>query len=528
MSESTGAPGSVSPATRPDGPAPQRVPAGVRMSHGAEDFLSYYMRAHCNLHGTAALGWAGCPWSLYPSRTPRDPLDGWQGSHIRRRDMVASLALLVMQQAADGVTTTFLTVSPTLPAGSGASRTSAALLALQKLVTSIRALPGPWGRMVGTLTVPISQPGADAWTARPHLQIAVAAALVPTIRDTWEDLASLYDVSRGPDPDAVHSSLIDPDDPDGIAALGVYFGQNDEVLPPTSKGKAWSLTAVARHGAEIGAAGDSAEARVWLDPWAETQAAITAASAAPGPVTTRTTRAAAAHIAAGIGLEGATARADAGRIAAGMLTLRPHVTSMSQSVPEDLLNRWRAAEHNTPASVTREARVMEPRDDASLIRAADTECGECINVPLETSSTSDVQAGTTSAAIPCGAWVNSPHPVEVCPRVAKLARTVLIALMTVVVSAGRGLASVLQHCRMLARRRVQVVAPVSRKENCVHPAATSARIMRAPWRNGPHSDEVRPRARSPPSPTRSGDRSQVPSGHVVLTMDGVPHVNTPG
>ncbi|MGO1675853.1 MAG: hypothetical protein ACTHYK_08170, partial [Brevibacterium aurantiacum] len=124
--------------------------------------------------------------------------------------MVASLALLVMQQAADGVTTTFLTVSPTLPAGSGASRTGAALLALQELVTRIRALPGPWGRMVGTLTVPISQPGTDAWTARPHLQIAVPAALVPTIRDTWDDLASLYDVTRGPDPDAVHSSLIDP------------------------------------------------------------------------------------------------------------------------------------------------------------------------------------------------------------------------------------------------------------------------------------------------------------------------------
>lgn len=59
MSESTGAPGSVSPATRPDGPAPQRVPAGVRMSRGAEDFLSFYMRAHCNLHRPAALGGAG-------------------------------------------------------------------------------------------------------------------------------------------------------------------------------------------------------------------------------------------------------------------------------------------------------------------------------------------------------------------------------------------------------------------------------------------------------------------------------------
>lgn len=485
MSESTGAPGSVSPATRLDGPAPQRVPAGVRMSRGAEDFLSFYMRAHCNLHRTAALGWAGCPWSLYPSRTPRDPLDGWQGSHIRRRDMVASLALLVMQQAADGVTTTFLTVSPTLPAGSGASRTGAALLALQELVTRIRALPGPWGRMVGTLTVPISQPGTDAWTARPHLQIAVPAALVPTIRDTWDDLASLYDVTRGPDPDAVHSSLIDPDDPDGIAALGVYFGQNDEVLPPTSEGKAWSLTAVARHGAEIGAAGDWAEARVWLDPWAETQAAITAASAVPGPVTTRTTRAAAAHIAAGIGLEGATARADAGRIAAGMLALRPLVTSMSQSAPEDLLNRWRAAEHNTPASETEEARVMEeamePRGDASLIPAADTECGEGSNVPLETSSTSDVQVETTSAARPCKTWGNSSRPVEVRLHAGQLARTVLTALMTVVVSAGRVLVAMLQHCRVRGRHRVRVVAPASRKEKCVHAAATSTRITRVPW-----------------------------------------------
>lgn len=463
VSEFTGAPGSVSPATRPDGAASQRAGFGVRMSREAEDFLSFYMRAHCNLHRTAALGWAGCPWSLYPSRTPRDPLDGWQGSHIRRRDMAASLALLVMQQAADGVTTTFLTVSPTLPAGSGASRTGAALLALQDLVTGIRALPGPWGRMVGTLTVPISQPGTDAWTARPHLQIAVAAALVPTIRDTWDNLASLYDVTRGPDPDAVHSSPIDPDDPDGIAALGVYFGQNDEVLPPTSEGKAWSLTAVARHGAEIGAAGDWAEARVWLDPWAETQAAITAASAVPGPVTTRTTRAAAAYIAAGIGLEGATARADAGRIAAGMLALRPHVTSMFQAAPEEVVNRWRAAEHdNTPASEDGEARMMEePPDDLSLISAADSERGEGFEVALETSSTGDVQVETTSAAIPHGHWGNSSRLVEVRPRATQLARTVITAIMTGIVSAGRKLVTMLQHRLVLVRRCARFLSPGS-------------------------------------------------------------------
>lgn len=376
--------------------------------------------------------------------------------------MVASLALLVMQQAADGVTTTFLTLSPTLPAGSGASRTGAALLALQDLVTSIRALPGPWGRMVGTLTVPISQPGTAAWTARPHLQIAVAAALVPTIRDTWDDLASLYDVSRGPDPDAVHSSLIDPDYPDGIAALGVYFGQNDEVLPPTSKGKAWPLTAVARHGAKIGAAGDSTEARVWLDLWAETQAAITAASAVPGPVTTRTTRAAAAHIAARIGLEGATARANAGRIAARMLALRPHVTSMSQAAPEDLLDQWRAAEHHTPISENGETRMMEkPRDDVSLIPAADSERSEDIEVPLETSSTSDVQAETTSAAILHGHWGNLSGLVEVRPRATQLARTVMIAIMTGVVSASRKLVTMLQHRLVLVRRCARFVSPGS-------------------------------------------------------------------
>lgn len=420
--------------------------------------------------------------------------------------MVASLALLVMQHAADDVTTAFLTVSPTLPAGSGASRTGAALLALQDLVTGIRALPGPWGRTVGTLTVPISQPGTGAWTARPHLQIAIAAALAPTIRDTWDNLASLYDVTRGPDPDAVQCSPIDPDDPDGIAALGVYLGQNDEVLPPTSKGKAWSLTAVARYGAEIGAAGDWSEARAWLDPWAETQAAITAASAVPGPVTTRTTRAAAAHISVGIGLEEATARADAGRIAAEMLALRPHITSMSQAAPADVLNRWRAAEHNTPARETGEARVMEaaiePRDDVSLIPADDPECGEDTDAALETSSTGDVQVETTSAAIPRETWGNSPHPVEVRLRAAPLARTVLAALVTVVVSAGRVLVAMLQRCRVLGRHRVRVVAPASQKEKCVHPDATSARIPRVPWGNGPHSDEVRPRARSPPPPPR--------------------------
>lgn len=419
--------------------------------------------------------------------------------------MVASLALLVMQQAADGVTTTFLALSPTLPAGSGASRTGAALLALQDLVTGIRALPGPWGRMVGTITVPISQLGTAAWTARPHLQIAVAAALVPTIRDTWDDLASLYDVSRGPDPDAVHSSLIDPDYPVGIAALGVYLGQNDEVLPPTSKGKAWSLTAVARHGAEIGAAGDWAEARAWLDPWAETQAAITAASAVPGPVTTRTTRTAAAYIAAGIGLEEATERADAGRIAAGMLTLRPHVTSMSQAAPENVLNRWRAAEHNTPASENVEARVMqeamELRDDVSRVPADSRERFEDIEVPLETSSTGDVQVETTSAAIPCKTWGNSSRPVEVHPLAAQLARTALSALLTVAVLAGRGLVAVLQYCRVLGRHRVRVVGPVSRREQCVRPGEASARIARVSWGNAPHPEEVRPRARSPPAPT---------------------------
>ncbi|WP_222127595.1 hypothetical protein, partial [Brevibacterium casei] len=79
--------------------------------------------------------------------------------------------------------------------------------------------------------------------------------------------------------------------------------------------------------------------------------------------------------------------------------------------------------------------MEKPRDDVSLIPAADSERSEDIEVPLETSSTSDVQAETTSAAILHGHWGNLSGLVEVRPRATQLARTVMIAIMTGVVSA---------------------------------------------------------------------------------------------
>lgn len=410
MSEFTGTPGSVSPATPANGPT-RRVPVAMRFSVAAEDVLRRYVRGYRRIHRTRVLYWDSCPWSPYPSRSRRNPVTGSTGAPRRRRDTAASLAIMAMEADTEHVELSTVTVSPSLSAGSGTTWTAITLIALDCLVRAIRYLRGPWARQVGTLTVVMSQPGTPAWTARPHLHDVIATGIAEQVTALWRDITTFFGIPTS-SADVVVRPL-DTRDASALSATAIYMGQDDDVLPPRETDDWWTLTAVARHGADLLLGGDNSGLD-WLHAWSATQAAITASGVTPGLVTTRSLQAAARHLAAEINVPETAARSEMGAVVAAMLALRPSIwSSLEQLAPAQVIQRHRVAE------------ALASLRDHGLRRAARPGPARRVAIAVACRALAHDQEELSSEwcapderkrVLPHQRWANDLHKVEVRPR----------------------------------------------------------------------------------------------------------------
>lgn len=476
-SQSTDATRPVSPATpEADGPLRERVPGSVRTPPAANAIRWMLLP----MRDVPACHWAARSDALWPVDSRLDPLNGWSGGHHRRRDTCAALAVLMVIAASAGIELSLVTVSPPAPRGAGTQYVSRTLTALETLVQDVRPTRGgnAWGKLVGTITVAVSGLGTGLFTARPHLHMVCASALVPSIREWWS--AAAADLGLPDGPDAVHAEALGTTAAD-CAAVSLYLGQADWTRPTSSA--AQPLLAAGRMAAVAASAGTAWGVRARRQ-WRATARAVWHSGVALGLVTSRALVSDGRDVATAVGVAQLTASADMEPLASAILGLRPYMRTATDL--GGALQRYR-----------------EEHVDTDLVSQREL----------------SVHPAVASTPIPGETWGNSPRPFEVHPRAGQFARTGIAALMVVAISAGRKLNTVFQHFRGFVLRRVQLVAPASRRERCVHPTEASAQNVRAPRRNGLDPNEVRPRARSPPTTTRPEGRPQAPGGHAVLTMD---------